>query len=120
MPDAVLRHAVLHPMADPTLNYPQPAPANSALDIPAPGRSPPEASSFPSPFAARAGRRAGAPAPRAPLGEHPDVHPQVMHLGKDTPYKIWDIEGVGNYKKLVVASDIDHPFYKVIEDGATS
>ena len=45
------------------------------------------------------------------------IEHQVMRLGKDTPYKIWDIEGVGNHKKLVVTSNIDHPFYNVIDDG---
>jgi Histidine kinase-, DNA gyrase B-, and HSP90-like ATPase len=45
------------------------------------------------------------------------IEHQVMRLGKDTPYKIWDIEGVGNHKKLVVTSNIDHPFYDVIDDG---
>jgi Histidine kinase-, DNA gyrase B-, and HSP90-like ATPase len=45
------------------------------------------------------------------------IEHQVMRLGKDTPYKIWDIEGVGNRKKLVVTSNIDHPFYNVIDDG---
>jgi hypothetical protein len=45
------------------------------------------------------------------------IEHQVMRLGKDTPYKIWDIEGVGNRKKLVVTSNIDHPFYDVVGDG---
>ena len=41
----------------------------------------------------------------------------MMRLGKDTSYKIWEIEGVGNKKKLVVITNIDHPFYMVIQDG---
>lgn len=46
-----------------------------------------------------------------------NIEHQIMRLGKDTHYKIWDIEGVGNHKKLVVTSNIDHPFYGVIQDG---
>ena len=46
-----------------------------------------------------------------------NIEHQVMRLGKDTGYKIWDIEGVGNNKKLVVITNIDHPFYMVIQDG---
>jgi hypothetical protein len=45
------------------------------------------------------------------------IEHQVMRLGKDTPYKIWEIEGVGNHKKLIVTTNIDHPFYSVIGDG---
>ncbi|MEM8923950.1 MAG: ATP-binding protein [Actinomycetota bacterium] len=45
------------------------------------------------------------------------IEHQVMRLGKDTPYKIWDVEGVGNRKRLIVTSNIDHPFYGVIDDG---
>jgi hypothetical protein len=45
------------------------------------------------------------------------IEHQVMRLGKDTPYKIWEVEGVGNHKKLVVTTNIDHPFYSVIGDG---
>lgn len=45
------------------------------------------------------------------------IEHQVMRLGKDTPYKIWEVEGVGNHKKLLVTSNVDHPFYGVIEDG---
>jgi len=45
------------------------------------------------------------------------IEHQVMRLGKDTPYKIWEIDGVGNHKRLVVTSNIDHPFYGVIENG---
>jgi hypothetical protein len=45
------------------------------------------------------------------------IEHQVMRLGRDTPYKIWQAEGVGNYKKLVVTTNIDHPFYGVVEEG---
>lgn len=45
------------------------------------------------------------------------IEHQVMRLGKDTPYKIWEVDGVGNNKKLLVTSNIDHPFYAVIDDG---
>lgn len=45
------------------------------------------------------------------------IEHQVMRLGKETPYKIWEVDGVGNHKKLVVTSNIDHPFYAVVEDG---
>jgi hypothetical protein len=46
-----------------------------------------------------------------------NIEHQIMRLGKDTPYKIWDVDGVGNRKKLLVTTNIDHPFYGVIEDG---
>jgi hypothetical protein len=46
-----------------------------------------------------------------------NIEHQMMRLGKDTGYKIWDVEGVGNKKKLVVITNIDHPFYMVIQDG---
>jgi Histidine kinase-, DNA gyrase B-, and HSP90-like ATPase len=46
-----------------------------------------------------------------------NIEHQIMRLGKDTLYKIWDVEGVGNNKKLVVTTNIDHPFYGVIQDG---
>jgi len=45
------------------------------------------------------------------------IEHEIMALGKDTPYKIWDIDGVGNKKKLLVTTNIDHPFYMVIQDG---
>jgi hypothetical protein len=45
------------------------------------------------------------------------IEHQVMRLGRDTAYKIWEVEGVGNYKKLIVTSNTDHPFYAVIDDG---
>jgi hypothetical protein len=45
------------------------------------------------------------------------IEHQIMRLGKETVYKIWDIEGTGNKKKLVVTTNIDHPFYTVIQDG---
>src|SRR5262249_1061609 len=35
-------------------------------------------------------------------------------LGKDSMYKIWQIQGVGNKKKLVVTTNADHPFYAAI------
>ena len=46
-----------------------------------------------------------------------NIEHEIKRLGKDTPYKIWEIEGVGNHKKLVVTTNIDHPFYSVIQDG---
>jgi hypothetical protein len=46
-----------------------------------------------------------------------NIEHQIMRLGKDTLYKIWDVEGVGNRKKLLVTTNIDHPFYEVIQDG---
>lgn len=46
-----------------------------------------------------------------------DIEHQVMRLGRETAYKIWDVEGVGNKKKLLVTTNIDHPFYMVIQDG---
>lgn len=45
------------------------------------------------------------------------IEHQIMRLGKDTPYKIWDVEGVGNYKHLVVTTNVDHPFYSATTDG---
>lgn len=45
------------------------------------------------------------------------IEHQIMRLGKDTVYKIWEVEGVGNHKKLVVTSNVDHPFYGVIGDA---
>jgi hypothetical protein len=45
------------------------------------------------------------------------IEHQIMRLGKDTPYKIWDVEGVGNYKHLVVTTNVDHPFYSATADG---
>ncbi len=45
------------------------------------------------------------------------IEHQVMRPGRDTPYKIWEVEGVGNHKKIVVTSNVDHPFYAVIDDG---
>lgn len=44
-----------------------------------------------------------------------NIEHEVMRLGKDTAYKIWDIDGVGNRKKLVVTTNIDHPFYAAME-----
>lgn len=46
-----------------------------------------------------------------------NIEHQIMRLGKDTPYKIWDIDGVANRKRLVVTTNVDHPFYGVIEPG---
>lgn len=45
------------------------------------------------------------------------IEHQIMRLGKETPYKIWEVEGVGNHKKLVVTSNVDHPFYAIVGDG---
>jgi hypothetical protein len=68
------------------------------------------------------------PGPSSTIGQHRlnrvktqlrnlNIEHQMMRLGKDTGYKIWDIDGVGNKKRLVVITNIDHPFYMVIEDG---
>lgn len=46
-----------------------------------------------------------------------NIEHQIMRLGKETPYKIWDIDGVGNRKRLVVTTNVDHPFYGAVETG---
>ena len=43
--------------------------------------------------------------------------PRLCTSASTRPTKIWDTEGVGNDKKLVLTSNIDHPFYEVIEYG---
>jgi hypothetical protein len=43
-----------------------------------------------------------------------DIEAEVANLGKDSLYKIWQVEGVGNKKKLVVTTNADHPFYTAI------
>jgi hypothetical protein len=45
------------------------------------------------------------------------IEHEIMRLGKETPYKIWDVDGVGNRKRLVVTTNVDHPFYGVVEAG---
>ena len=44
-----------------------------------------------------------------------DIEAEVASLGKDSLYKIWHIEGVGAKKRLVVTTNSDHPFYRVVE-----
>ena len=44
-----------------------------------------------------------------------DIEAEVANLGQDSLYKIWQVQGVGNKKKLVVTTNADHPFYAAIQ-----
>jgi hypothetical protein len=44
-----------------------------------------------------------------------DIEAEVASLGQDSLYKIWQVQGVGNKKKLVVTTNADHPFYAAIQ-----
>lgn len=46
-----------------------------------------------------------------------DIEAEVANLGKDSMYKIWQVQGVGNKKKLVVTTNADHPFYAAIQSN---
>jgi hypothetical protein len=46
-----------------------------------------------------------------------EIEHQMLQLGRDSLYKIWTAEGVGNKKKLVVTTNLDHPLYTAIETG---
>ncbi len=39
------------------------------------------------------------------------IEHQVASLGRDSLYKIWDVEGVGARKQLMVTTNRDHPIY---------
>lgn len=45
------------------------------------------------------------------------IEHQVARLGKDSLYKIWDIEGVGAKKKLTVTTNSDHPMFAATQEG---
>lgn len=45
------------------------------------------------------------------------IEHQIARLGRDSLYKIWEVEGVANNKKLVVTTNSDHPMYSAIEDS---
>jgi anti-sigma regulatory factor (Ser/Thr protein kinase) len=45
------------------------------------------------------------------------IEHQLLRLGRDSLYKIWEVEGVGNNKRLVVTTNIDHPLYTAVETG---
>lgn len=45
------------------------------------------------------------------------IEHQIARLGKDSAYKIWDVDGVGNRKQLVVTTNRDHPMYLAMADG---
>lgn len=45
------------------------------------------------------------------------IEHQLVRLGRDSLYKIWEVEGVANKKKLIVTTNIDHPLYTSIETG---
>jgi hypothetical protein len=47
------------------------------------------------------------------------IEHQIARLGRDSLYKVWDIEGVANRKKLVVTTNQDHPMYAAIEADFT-
>lgn len=45
------------------------------------------------------------------------IEHQIARLGRDSLYKIWDVEGVGVHKKLVVTTNQDHPVYTAFVEG---
>lgn len=45
------------------------------------------------------------------------IEHEIARLGKDGLYKIWDVDGVGPKKRLVVTTNQDHPLYAQIQDG---
>ncbi len=45
------------------------------------------------------------------------IEHQIAGMGRDGLYKIWDVEGVQNRKKLVVTTNRDHPMYHAMEDS---
>ena len=45
------------------------------------------------------------------------IEHQLARLGRDSLYKIWDVEGVAAHKRLVVTTNQDHPLYSAIESG---
>ncbi len=45
------------------------------------------------------------------------IEHEVARLGRDSLYKIWEIEGVGPKKKLVVMTNADHPMYSAMQDS---
>jgi hypothetical protein len=46
-----------------------------------------------------------------------EIEHQLARLGRDSLYKIWDIEGVGTRKKLVVTTNQDHPIYSAFVEA---
>lgn len=45
------------------------------------------------------------------------IEHQIAHLGRESLYKVWEVEGVGAKKKLVVTTNQDHPMYSAIADS---
>ena len=45
------------------------------------------------------------------------IEHNIMRLGRDSQYKIWHVEGVGDNRVLMVTTNQDHPFFEVIGDG---
>lgn len=45
------------------------------------------------------------------------IEHEVQRLGKDSLYKIWEVEGVGPKKKLLVITNADHPMYLASQDS---
>jgi hypothetical protein len=41
----------------------------------------------------------------------------VSRLGKGSLYKIWEVQGVGAHKQLVVTTNSDHPMYMATQDS---
>lgn len=44
------------------------------------------------------------------------IEHNLAHLGRDSAYKIWDMEGVDKNKRLAVTTNVDHPFAHLIAD----
>jgi hypothetical protein len=45
------------------------------------------------------------------------IEHQVARLGRDSLYKIWEVEGVGSRKKLMVTTNQDHPIYSAFVEA---
>lgn len=45
------------------------------------------------------------------------IEHQLAHLGRESLYKVWEVEGVGAKKKLVVTTNQDHPMYTAMADS---
>jgi hypothetical protein len=45
------------------------------------------------------------------------IEHQIARLGKDSLYKIWEVEGVGARKRLSVTTNADHPMYMAARDS---
>jgi Histidine kinase-, DNA gyrase B-, and HSP90-like ATPase len=45
------------------------------------------------------------------------IEHEVARIGRDNLYKLWDVQGVGAKKKLVVTTNADHPMYEAMQDS---